>query len=92
MGGSGNPGRGPFPGRLDQVVVLLCNVPVLQAALLVEFGHAVVAEAAVELQAIGGAVVFGEVPRALLPGVAPLAVFPQLLRSRRFWSGFGACS
>lgn len=91
MGCSGNPGRGPFPWGLDEMV-LLSNVPVFQAALLVELGHAVVAEAAVELQAIGGAMVFGEVPRALLPGVAPLAVLPQLLRSGRLWSGFGACS
>lgn len=89
---SGHPGRRAFPGRLDQMVVLLSNVPVFQAALLVELGHAVVAEAAVELQAIGGAMVLGEVPRALLPGIASLAVFPQLLRSGCFWSGFRACS
>lgn len=92
MGGSGKPGRGAFPGGLVEVMMLLSNVPVLQAALLVELGHAVVAEAAVELQAIGRAMVFGEVPRALLPGIAPLAVLPQLRRSGRLWSGFRACS
>ena len=68
-------------------MVLLSNVPVLQAALLVELGHAVVTVAAVKLQAIRRAVVLGEVARAFLPGVAPLAVFPQLLRSGRLWSG-----
>ena len=68
-------------------MVLLSDVPILQAALLVELGHAVVTAAAVELQAIGSAMVLGEVARALLPGVAPLAVLPQLFRSGCLWSG-----
>ena len=68
-------------------MVLLSNVPILQAALLVESGHAVMTVAAVELQAIGSAMVLGEVARTFLPGVAPLAILPELLRSRRLWSG-----
>ena len=69
-------------------MVLLSDVAVLQTALLVELGHPVVTVAAVELQTIGGAVVLGEVAGAFLPGVASLAVLPQLLRSGRLWSGF----
>lgn len=69
-------------------MMLFSDVLIFQPALLVELGHAVVTEAAVKLQAIGCAVVLGEVSRTLLPGVAPLAVFPKLLRSRRWWPGF----
>ena len=65
--------------------MLFSNVLVFQPPLLVELGHAVVAEAAIELQAIWCAVVFGEVARPLLPRVASLAVLPDLLRSRRCW-------
>lgn len=68
-------------------MVLLSDVPVLQAALLVELGHAVVTVTAVELQAIGRAVVLGKVAGAFLPGVAPFAILPQLLRPGRLWSG-----
>lgn len=65
--------------------MLFSNVLVFQPPLLVELGHTVVAEAAVELQAIWCAVVFGEVAGAFLPRVAPLAVLPELLRPRCCW-------
>lgn len=69
-------------------MVLFSDVPIFQPPLLVELGHTIVTAAAVELQAIRRAVVFGEVGRALLPGVASLAVLPELLRSRCLWPWF----
>lgn len=65
-------------------MVLFSDVSVFQSPLLV--GHAVVTAAAIELQAIRRMVVPGEIGSNFLPGVASLAILPELLRSRWFWS------
>ena len=79
-------------GGLGATQLLLSNVLVLQSSLLVELGHAVVAEAAVELQAIWCAVVLGEVAWAIFPSVAPLAILPKVFGTRCPWFGFCACT
>ena len=72
--------------------LLLSNTLVFKPTLLVELGHAIMTKAAVELQAVWSAVILGEVTRALLPGVAPLAVLPQVVWTRCPWLCFDPCT